>query len=129
LKQAMIALPHNPTRLAFRALNRIMRPFVKRGAFSPPAIGGGLVVLETTGRTSRLPREVPLVATRLGDRVVVSTVRADSQWMRNLEAEPSAGVWIRGERRAATAQVRRGALNLVHLALGEPESLASPAAA
>lgn len=112
------------SRAAFRALNRFVQPIARLGPFSPPAAGGGLVLLETTGRISGLPREVPLMATRLGDRVMVSTVRGGAQWVRNLEADPEAGVWINGRRRPATADVRRGPLSIVRLALGNADSSA-----
>jgi deazaflavin-dependent oxidoreductase (nitroreductase family) len=116
-------------RVAFQALNQVVGPLARAGALSPLPIGSGLVVLETTGRSSGLPRQVPLAATRLGDTVLVSTVRADSQWVRNLEADPSAGLWIRGRRRAATAAVRRGPLNVVRLQLDDPAPEPGPAAA
>jgi hypothetical protein len=116
-------------RAAFRALNQVVGPLARAGTLSPPPVGSGLVVLETTGRSSGLPRQVPLAATRLGGTVLVSTVRADSQWVRNLEADPSAGVWIRGRRRAATAAVRRGPLNVVRLHLDDPAPAAGPAGA
>lgn len=106
-----------PTRTAFRALNSVVRPLLKRGAGSPLPIGAGLVVLETTGRSSGLPREVPLVAARLGDRVLVSTVRRRSQWVRNLDAEPQAHVWLGGERRPVTASLQRGPFDVASLAL------------
>jgi len=106
-----------PVRQAFRALNQVVRPLVRHGVFSPPRFGGGLVLLETTGRSSGETREVPLVASRFGDKVVVSTVRRSSQWVRNLEADPAAGVWIHGTRRPAVAVVRRGPFSVVHLAL------------
>ncbi len=114
----MASLRPSRTSAAFRTLNRFMQPIVRRGAFSPPAVGSGLVLLETTGRTSGLPRQIPLVATRLGDRVVVSTARGDSQWLRNLEADPEAVVWINGRRRSAIADVRRAPLSVVKLVLG-----------
>jgi hypothetical protein len=115
------------TRLAFRTLNRVVKPVVQAGPVSPPRLGGGLVLLETTGRRSGRQRQVPLVAARLGRSVFVSTVRADSQWVRNLEADAEAGVWLRGRRRPAVADVRRGPLNIVRLTLGDAEPLTAMA--
>lgn len=93
----------------FRTLNRWVEPAVRAGVGTPVVPGlPGVVVLETVGRRSGLTRRAPLVAQRLGDVVVVSTVRRGrSEWMRNLEAEPKAHVWLGGRRRAATAQVRQ----------------------
>ena len=100
----------------FRHLNRYVKPAVKAGLGSPPPIGLGAVVLESTGRVSGKPREVPLLGLRFGDRVVVSTVRSNAQWVKNLEADDSAAVWFCGRKRSATATVRRGPLHLVELA-------------
>lgn len=105
----------DPTRDAFRALNRVVRPLAKAGVGSPWPIGPGVVVLETRGRVTGRIREVPLLAYRLGDRLMVSTVRADSQWLRNLEADERCAVWYGGRRRATTAAVERGPLNVVYL--------------
>ncbi len=105
----------SPTQLLFRTLNSVVRPLVKAGLGSPPPIGPGAVVLETTGRRSGLTREVPLLAVRVGDTIAVSTVRGDSQWLRNLEASPDAGAWRCGRRDSVTAEVRRGPLNTVLL--------------
>ncbi len=74
-------------------------------------------LVEATGRRSGLPRQVPLVAGRVGNSLVVSTVRADSQWLRNLEADPRVRVWLAGRARSATASVRRGRLNIATLTL------------
>ncbi len=106
----------------FANLNRFVRPAVKAGLGSPLPIGLGAVVLESTGRVSGKPREVPLLGLRVGDRVVVSTVRAASQWVKNLEAEDSAAVWYCGRRREATATVRRGPLNIVELNSSKDQS-------
>ena len=110
-------LRRSATRRGFRALNRIVVPAVKRGLGSPLPIGAGLVVLETTGRTSGLPRQVPLVATRCGPKVAVSTVRSTSQWVTNLQNDPTASVWVGGRRRDGVARVETGSLNVANLVI------------
>ena len=99
----------------FRRVNRVVKPLVKAGLGSPLPIGLGAVVLESTGRKSGLPREVPVLGLRMGDKVIVSTVRGNSQWLKNLEANEQAAVWFCGRRHPASATVQRGALNLVQL--------------
>ena len=103
------------TREAFRALNRVVRPTLERGIGNPLPIGAGAVVVETTGRSSGEPRQVPLLSLRLCDRLLVSTVRADSQWFANLEADTSARVQLHGEFRDVEASLSRGPLNLALL--------------
>ncbi len=104
-------------RRAFAALNSTIRPLVQGGFANPLPIGAGAIVLETTGRTSGLQRFVPLIAGRLGDSIAVSTVRSNSQWLRNAEADGDVSVWLGGVRRPAVARVSRGPLNTVTLTL------------
>ena len=103
------------TQVLFRTMNRFVTPLAKAGLGSPLPIGLGAVVLESTGRKSGEVREVPVLGLRIGDRVVVSTVRRSSQWLKNLEADDEAAVWYCGKRRRAKATVRRGPLNVVTL--------------
>jgi len=105
-------LPDTVTRHAFRALNSVVKPALELGIGNPLPIGIGAVLVETTGRVSGKPRQVPLLSMRLGDRLVVSTVRSDSQWLANLEAEPAARVQLHGSVRDAKAAVTRGPLNV-----------------
>jgi deazaflavin-dependent oxidoreductase (nitroreductase family) len=105
------------TRTAFQTLNSFVRPAVESGIGNPWPFGGGAIILETTGRVSGEPRRVPLLASRFGDKLVVSTVRGNSQWLRNVEAEPTVKVWLEGKPRDAQATVCRGPLNTVNVVL------------
>lgn len=99
----------------FRALNRVVLPAVKAGLGSPLPVGGGIVVLETTGRVTKKRRHVPLVALRIGDRVAVSTVRKDSQWFANLEQDTEPRLWMWGRSRPVAADFVEGPLNVATL--------------
>jgi len=115
------------TRAGFRLLNSVVEPVVRAGAANPLPIGPGVVVLETTGRVSGKTRRVPLVASRLCDRLVVSSVRDNSQWIKNVEADPAVTVWLFGTPRAALATVYRGPLTMVILEMNANHEAASAA--
>ncbi len=112
---------NNLTRAGFSALNRVVVPAVKAGVGSPLPIGVGLVVLETTGRSSGLPRQVPLVAARVGSRLAVSTLRPNSQWIKNLKADPDMSAWVGGQRRNGKADIQSGPLNIATLLLADSD--------
>lgn len=90
----------------FRVLNRVVEPAVRKGLGSPRFVPGGLIVLETVGFKTGVTRRTPLVATRLGGYVFVSTFRADrSFWIRNLQKQPRVAYYLGGKPREAKAFV------------------------
>jgi deazaflavin-dependent oxidoreductase (nitroreductase family) len=97
----------SPAQIFFRALNRLVTPLVQAGFGSPAAVGAGAVVVETNGRKSGQPREVPLLALHDGRHLYVSTVRPSSQWVQNLQANPSLRVWLCGTPRHGQATIYR----------------------
>jgi deazaflavin-dependent oxidoreductase (nitroreductase family) len=63
-------------------------------------------VLETTGRTSGLPRRTPVGGRRVGDSFwLVSEFGERSQYVRNLKADPRVRVRLRGRWHTGTAHL------------------------
>jgi len=106
---------HKIERSAFGVINQFVKPAVRVGFGSPLPVGGGVVLLETTGRRSGLARQVPLVAWRVGKTIKVSTLRGDSDWVANLEANASGAVWINGRRSEVHGKIERGSLTVATL--------------
>lgn len=88
-----------------RPLNDALTPALKLGLANPLPLTSGLVLLEVTGRKSGRVRTVPLVCTDYGTLLAVSTVRSNSQWVKNLAANPRAQLWLRGRQQQVTATV------------------------
>ena len=96
----------NLERKLFGTLNRYVEPAVRKGLFSPRYAPGGLIVLETTGHKSGATRSTPLLATRLGPYLLVSTVRGErSFWVKNLLKDASVRYFLGGKAREASAYV------------------------
>jgi hypothetical protein len=97
--------PAQPGTEFFRALNLFAEPLIRAGFGNPLLWPTGTIVVETIGRKTHRTIRVPLLATRLGDLMIVSTVRRRSQWIRNLAANSEARYWLGGKAVAATAFV------------------------
>ncbi len=91
------------------AFNDVVEQLVRAGIGSPLPLplSAGIVLLETKGRVSGKPRNMPLLTQRIGNSLIVSTVRASSQWVRNLEADDAPRVVLNGKSRSVKARVRR----------------------
>ena len=88
----------------FRRLNSVVEPLVRRGLASSTMAPASLVILETIGFKSGLPRRTPLWSLRLGRYRLVSTARGDrSFWVRNLFKSPQTTLFIGGKEQSAEA--------------------------
>ncbi|HEY8981210.1 MAG TPA: nitroreductase/quinone reductase family protein [Streptomyces sp.] len=82
------------------AVQRLINPLMRRLPLQ--------TVLETTGRTSGLPRRTPLGGRRVGDAFwLVSEFGDRSQYIRNIKADPRVRVRLRGRWHTGTAHILR----------------------
>jgi F420H(2)-dependent quinone reductase len=101
----------------FRGLNSVVEPAVRRGFGSPTLAPASLIVLETVGFKSGLPRRTPLWSFRLGRYRIISTARGErSFWVKNLLQQPKVSYYVGGKRRESQAIV---------IAEGEPQHSAA----
>ncbi len=90
----------------FRTLNLLVEPAVRAGCWFPAFGLTGLIALETKGRRTGLPHSIPVLATLVGDYVLIGTVRGNrSQWIENVRANPDVRYWLRGRLREARTLV------------------------
>lgn len=83
---------------AVTALQRRFNPIMRRLPLQ--------TVLETTGRTSGLPRRTPLGGKRIGGAFwLVSEFGERSQYIRNIKADPRVRVRLRGRWHTGTAHL------------------------
>ena len=105
----------------YGSVNLIIEPLIRAGIGSPGLWPAGAIVLETVGRKSGRKYNVPLLAARIGDLLVVSTLRRRSQWLKNVAANPKLRYWMNGKLRDAEAIV----ISADHPA--KPEEIVPPA--
>jgi len=93
----------------FSGLNQVAEPLIRAGLGNPllwPVLWAtGTIVVETRGRKTGRRINIPVLATRVGEWVVFSTVRRNSQWVKNLAADAEVRYWLAGQPRDATAFV------------------------
>jgi deazaflavin-dependent oxidoreductase (nitroreductase family) len=93
---------------AVTALQRRFNPIMRRLPLQ--------TVLETTGRTSGLPRRTPVGGKRVGGSFwLVSEFGERSQYIRNIKADPRVRVRIRGRWHTGTAHLMPDDDTLVRL--------------
>lgn len=89
----------------FSGLNQLAEPLIRAGLGNPFLWPTGTIVVETVGRKTGRKINIPVLATRIGEFVVFSTVRRNSQWVKNLAAVPEVRYWLAGQPREAKAFV------------------------
>lgn len=89
----------------FNGFNRIAEPLIRAGFGNPLFWPTGTIVVETIGRKSGRKINTPVLATRIGEMLVFSTVRRDSQWLKNLAANPEIRYWLAGQPHEAVASI------------------------
>lgn len=90
----------------YKTLDFFLEPFIKAGFTSPGIVPAGAILVETKGRKSGKIYYVPLLATYFGDFILVGTIRGQqSQWVKNLAANPDVLYWWSGRPHKARAHV------------------------
>ncbi len=90
----------------YRTLDTILRPIASSGVAAPGVLPVGLILLETTGWRSGRSHRTPVLATAVGDRLLVTTYRGRrSHWVQNLLRNPDIRYWTGEAPHAATACV------------------------
>jgi len=92
---------------------RFMKPWIMFWASRRTPLSRVLLVLETTGRKSGLPRRTPLQYERIGpDYYLGSSRGSEADWVRNIRNQPAVrvsigGVWMtaRAELLATTEEI------------------------
>lgn len=87
----------------FFSLNQFAEPLIRAGFGNPILLPAGTIVVETIGRKTGRRINIPVVTMRFGDLMVFSTVRQNSQWLKNLAAMPNVRYWLAGQPHEATA--------------------------
>ncbi len=92
----------------YRRVNALLEPAIRRGLGAPRLSPAGFVVVEMIGARSGKPRRVPLAALRLGEHLMIGTVRGErSLWVRNLAANGDVRVWLAARAKPMRAFVLR----------------------
>lgn len=86
-------------------VNQIVEPLVRAGFGNPILWPTGPIVVETIGRKSGRKINIPVLATRIGEWIVFSTIRREAQWLKNLSANPEVRYWLAGQSREAIASI------------------------
>lgn len=89
----------------FKAAGRSLMPWIEAGLANPVLWPTGAVVVEVTDKHSARTYKLPLTATRIGNLLVLTSLRRDAGWLQNLIAKPDVRYWFAGRPQTAKAFV------------------------
>ena len=95
---------HLPANL-LKTAGRNLMPWIEMGIGNPLLWPTGAVVVEVTDKDSDRTYKLPLTATRVGNLMVLTSLRRQAGWLQNLIAKPEMRYWFVGQPRQATAFV------------------------
>jgi len=107
VEPAPVTIPRSPGRAVLRLHQRIY--LASRGRVGHRLLGVPCLLLWTTGRRSGAARVAALIYLADSDRLVVVASNGGSpappEWLRNLQADPGAEVWVARRRWHVTATI------------------------
>lgn len=88
-----------------KTVGRSLMPLIEMGFGNPLLWPTGAVVVEVTDKDSEKTYKLPLTATRIGNLILLTSLRQQAGWLQNLMAKPEVQYWFAGRPRLAKAFV------------------------
>ena len=82
-----------------------LTPWIEMGVGNPWLWPTGAVVIEVTDKDSEKTYKLPLTATRIGNLILLTSLRRQSGWLQNMITTPEVRYWFAGRPRLAKAFV------------------------
>ncbi|MBL8202946.1 MAG: hypothetical protein JNM09_01860 [Blastocatellia bacterium] len=88
-----------------KTLGQSLTPLIEMGVGNPLLWPTGAVVVEVMDKDSDRTYKLPLTATRIGNLLLLTSLRRQASWLQNLMAKPDVRYWFAGRPQLATAFV------------------------
>ncbi len=88
-----------------KTVGRSLTPWIEIGFGNPLLWPTGTVVVEVADKATGRKYKLPLTAVRLGDQILLTSLRRQASWLQNLMATPDVRSWFAGRPRNAKAMV------------------------
>lgn len=88
-----------------KAAGRGLLPLIELGFGNPLLWPTGSVVVEVTDKDAARTYKLPLTATRIGNLLLLTSLRREAGWLQNMLATPKVRYWLAGRPQLANALV------------------------